>query len=433
MKRCQLLALDKFPVVLSLALTLLLAPSAWAAAREKVLYRFNGGKDGAFPSSNMVLDLSGNLYGTASRGGHTKDCTGSVSGCGVVFELKPSGSGKWRESVLYAFRGGTDGLQPSGNLVFDVAGNIYGTTFGGGGTGTVCTAIPGCGTVFQLSPEGDGSWKETILYSFQDGADGALPVGLTIDGSGNLYGTTITGGTEFGTVFELSPPREKGHAWKQTTLYSFQAFEIQTNPGLVFDAEGNLYGSWFQLYSCYPGCGVVFELKRESKSWQETDLYAFPGGGNGGEPMAGVILDSKGHLYGTGAEGGNNWGIAFELKRSGGKWTEVMLHNFCSLNNCADGAEPKAPLVLDQAGNLYGTAQGGGTGCGFPGCGVVFQLAPSKFGWKETVLHSFKGKPDGSGPTQGLTLDGKGHIYGTTSGGGNGANGGLGTIFELTP
>ena len=193
MKRCQLLALDKFPIVLSVALTLLLAPSAWAAAREKVLYRFNGGKDGAFPSSNMVLDLSGDLYGTASRGGHTKQCTGSVSGCGVVFELKPSGSGKWRESVLYAFRGGTDGLQPSGNLVFDVAGNIYGTTFGGGGTGTVCTAIPGCGTVFQLSPEGDGSWKETILYSFQDGADGALPVGLTIDASGNLYGTTITG------------------------------------------------------------------------------------------------------------------------------------------------------------------------------------------------------------------------------------------------
>lgn len=422
-----------FSVVLGLAVTLLLAPAVQAAAHETVLHRFSGRTDGAFPSSNLILDASGNLYGTASRGGNTKNCTGSIPGCGVVFELTPSANGKWQETVLHAFRGGTkDGLEPSGNLVFDATGNIYGTTYGGG-AGTSCTAIPGCGTVFELSPKGNGSWKETVLYSFQNGLDGALPVGLTIDTSGNLYGANIAGGTEFGTVFELSPPRKKGGAWKETTLYSFQAFEIQANPSLVFDGKGNLYGSWYQLYSCYPGCGVVFELKRTGKTWQETDLFDFPGGGNGGEPMAGVILDGQGHLYGTGSEGGNDWGIAFELKLSGGQWTEIIPHNFCSLNNCADGAEPKAPLVFDKGGNLYGTTEGGGTGCTFPGCGVVFKLAPSKFGWKETVLHNFKGEPDGSSPTEGLILDGKGNIYGTTALGGKGVSGGYGTVFEVTP
>ena len=260
-----------------------------------------------------------------------------------------------------------------------------------------------------------------------------LPVGLTIDASGNLYGATITGGTEFGTVFEVSPPSHNSSVWKETTLYSFQAFEIQPNPGLVVDAQGNLYGSWFQLYSCYPGCGAVFELKRTGKSWQEAGLFDFQGGGNGGQPMAGVTLDGKGHVFGTGAAGGNNWGVAFELKRAGSQWTEVILHNFCSRNNCADGAEPKAQLVFDNAGDLYGTTEGGGTGCTFPGCGVVFKLAPTKTGWKETVLHIFTGKPDGSNPIEGLTLDGKGNLVGTTAAGGKGANSGYGTVFELTP
>jgi hypothetical protein len=432
MQSSQLSVRYNLSVLLAVGLVLLLIPAAWAATHEKVLYRFTGGTDGAFPSSNLLVDASSHLYGTASRGGDQKNCTGSVPGCGVVFELTPSGNGAWQESVLHAFQGGTDGLEPRGNLVVDAAGNIYGTTYGGG-TGTRCTAVPGCGTVFELSRKADGSWKETVLYSFQDGADGALPIGLTIDASGNLYGSTITGGIEFGTVFELSPPGRSGSAWKETTVYSYQAFEIQANPGLVLDAIGNLYGSWYQLYSCYPGCGVVFELKRVANSWQETDLYAFPGGGNGGEPMDGVIFDSKGHLYGTGAEGGNNWGIAFELKHYGGQWREAMVHNFCSRNNCADGASPQAPLVFDNAGDLYGTTQAGGTGCAFPGCGVVFKLAHTATGWKETVLHNFRGAPDGAFPIEGLTLGGQGNLFGSTPLGGTSANGGYGTVFEVTP
>jgi hypothetical protein len=413
--------------------TLLWSSVAGATAHERVIHSFGGGADGAIPSSNLLLDAGGNLYGTALAGGDTKDCSNApVPGCGVVFELMLS-NGKWKEQVLYAFHGGTDGLQPSGNLVFDSAGNLFGTTYGGG-TGTSCTAIPGCGTVFELSPIGNGSWKETVLYSFQNGGDGALPVGLTIDASGNLYGVNITGGTEFGTVFELSPPIKKGGAWKESTLYAFQAFEIAANPGPVFDGKGNLYGSWYQLYACGTlGCGTVFQLQRSGKRWQETSLFDFSGGGYGGEPMAGVILDKQGNLYGTGAEGGNNWGIAFELKLSKGHWTESVLHNFCSSNNCADGATPQSPLVFDSAGNLYGTAEAGGTGCSFnQSCGVVFKLTPSRTGWKESVLHNFKGKPDGSNPSAGLTLDGKGNLFGVTPAGGAGKKG-YGTVFEVTP
>ncbi len=426
MQASRLRAVNKFSILIGLGVASLLVPGARAAAREKVLYSLSGVSDGAVPSSNLVLDAAGNLYGTASYGGDTKDCS---DGCGVVFELT-STNGKWREAVLYAFRGGTDGVGPSGNLVLDAAGNLYGTTFRGGSAN--CTG--GCGIVFELSPKSDGSWKETVLYRFQDGGDGALPVGLTIDASGKLYGTTITGGTEFGTVFELSPPAgDNDAAWKETTLYSFQAFEIQPNPGLVFDAKGNLYGSWYQLYQCSPpeACGTVYQLKSTDHRWEETNLYDFPGGGNGGQPMAGVILDGKRNLYGTGEDGGNNWGIAFELKRSGTTWTEVMLHNFCSLNNCADGSQPEAPLVFDKAGNLYGTTAGGGTGCAYPGCGVVFELSPSKNGWTERVLHSFKNEPnDGASPVEGLILDGNGNLFGTTPAGGSD---GRGTVFEVTP
>jgi len=414
----------------SVFVVVLLVSAAWATAHEQVLYRFSGGRDGASPSSGLLLDAVGNLYGTASAGGDPNDCsTYSIPGCGVVFELTLSSSGKWREHVLHAFHGGTDGISPSGNLVLDAAGNLYGTTFRGGSSN--CDG--GCGTVFELSPSADGSWKESVLYRFQDGGDGALPVGLTMDTSRNLYGANISGGTEFGVVFELSPPSHGGSVWKETTLYNFQAFEIQANPSLVFDGKDTLYGSWYQLYTCEPGCGVVFDLKRSGENWQETNLYDFHGGGNGGEPMAGVIVDSQGNLYGTGAEGGNNWGIAFELKRSGDTWTQVMLHNFCSRNNCADGSQPEAPLVFDQAGNLYGTAEGGGTGCNYPGCGVVFELSRSGNSWTETVLYTFKSEPDGSAPVQGLTLDGKGNLFGTTPTGGMGGNSGYGTVFEVTP
>jgi uncharacterized repeat protein (TIGR03803 family) len=412
MRYSRFSVLHRYFIFVGAIVALVVAPAAGARVREKVLYSFTGGTDGASPSSSLLMDASGNLYGTTSAGGNTNECTGNNGpGCGVVFELTPS-NGRWNESVLYAFQGGTDGSYPSGNLLLDGTGNIYGTTIYGG-TGTDC-GNSGCGTVFELSPNGGESWTKKVLHSFQYESDGASPAGLTADASGNLYGVTDW------TVYELSPSR--GGTWKETLLCSTNG----TNPGLTSGGKDDFYfteGSSLDT-------GNVSEVKLIGKLWHETDVYNFQGGGNGGEPMAGVVLDKHGNLYGTLEEGGNDYGIAFELKRSAGQWKESMLYNFCSRNNCADGARPDAALVFDQTGNLYGTTTNGGTGCGYPGCGVAFRLAHAKDGWTETVVHNFKGGVDGANPTQGLILDTKGSIYGTTPAGGSG---GHGTVFEVTP
>jgi len=417
MQRSHHTSLHGLPVLLCFAVMLLFSSPLQAKAREKVLYTFTGGTDGASPSSSLLMDASGHLYGTTSAGGNTNECVGNYSqGCGVVFELASS-NGKWQENVLYAFQGGTDGWFPTGNLIFDAVGNIYGTTLYGG-TGTNCNS--GCGTVFELSPNGDGTWTKTVIHSLQYGFDGAFPAGLTADASGNLYGVTTV---VTGTAYELS--RSQGGTWTETRLCSIDG----ANPGLAFGGKNSFYfteGTY--------AFGNVSEVKRIGRLWHETDLYDFRGGGNGGDPKAGVVVDKNGNLYGTAMDGGNDFGIAFELKRSAGHWKESMLYNFCSRNNCADGARPQAPMVFDHAGNLYGTTGNGGTGCTFQlGCGVVFKLAHTRTGWKEAVLYSFKHEPDGAGPTEGLTLDGKGNLYGTTPVGGTGPYGGYGTVFEVTP
>lgn len=409
--RCS--ACHNVSIVLAFVATLVLAPALQAAAHYKVLYRFTDGADGADPNS-LALDKAGNIYGTAAAGGDP-NCGNLNSGCGVVFELLPSGDGKWQERLLYAFHGRTDGAQPGGNLVFDASGNIYGTTSGGSAGGTV----------FELSPQGDGTWMETVLYRFSGVFDGEA---LTIDALGNLYGVISYAES---VIYELSPPQQKGGTWTETTIYTTPEF-VWIGSNLVLDQKGNLYGSWYPNFCC----GGVFELKHLDKSWKEADLYDFPGGGNGSEPVSGIIFDSTGRMYGTGISGGNNWGIVFELKPSGGQWDESMLYNFCSFNNCADGASPGAPLAFDQAGNLYGTTEAGGSACSNEryGCGLVFELTPTKSGeWKETVLHRFKGGLDGYSPYAGVVLDGKGHMYGTTFLGGTSSGHGYGTVFEVTP
>ena len=400
--------------VFCFGLALALTPAVCAGSRWKVLYRFNGGNDGAGPNA-IILGSRGNLYGTAQEGGGSA-CEYYYSGCGVVFEITRSNKGQWQEIVLYAFQGGTDGGQPVGNLLFDAAGNLYGTTTYGG-TGS-CQF--GCGTVFELSPRQNG-WTETALYSFQNGSDGAYPDGLAFDASGNLFGVSQSD-TYGSLMFELSPPQQKRGAWTETTIYTqdFGAF----SPNLVFDNKG-------LLYDTSPSSSNVFDLQQVGQNWQETDLFEFKGGGYGGKPESGIIFDNRGNMYGTAIAGGNNWGIAFELKYNGGKWKQVMLHNFCSWNNCADGALPYAPLTFDRHGNLYGmTEEGGkGSGNGCTGCGVVFKLSPARTGkWKETVLHNFQGT-DGQGSIIGnLVLDDKGRIYGIGTGIVS-----LGLVFEITP
>jgi uncharacterized repeat protein (TIGR03803 family) len=426
---------------MSIALTLLLVGSAWARSREKVLHSFRGGKDGFQPLSALVADAAGNLYGSTLQGGGS----GCFHGCGTVFELTPSTKGGWAEKILHSFKGGDDGEAPESSLVFDGAGNLFGTTVNGG-TGRNCsTRQAGCGTVFKLSPNGDGTWTESLLYSFQGSPDGAYPSGnLVFDAAGTLYGTTQGSGTGAGncgisgcgTVFALTP--KSGGGWTETVLYNFQGDNDGAEPwgGVILDPAGNLYGTTFYGGGspyCTLSCGTVFELKRVGGRWKETVLYGFLGGGNGDTPLGGVVLDSTGTLYGTLAGGGNDGGAVFELRHVGGRWKEHMLYNFCSVNNCADGFGPEAGLAIDQAGNLYGTTLSGGTGkCPAAGtsCGTLFKLVHTKSGWQETVLHNFGNGLDGFWPDSAVIFDAKGNIYGTTEGGGTAT---AGTVYEVTP
>ena len=277
---------------------------------ETVLYEFQGHNDGSAPEyGNVVFDRAGNLYGTTTAGGGT-GCQGS--GCGTVYKLSPSGSG-WTEQVLYRFAGGTDGAGPTSAVVLDAAGNLYGTTTAGGSA--ACSG--GCGTVYELSPSGSG-WTERLLYTFQNGSDGESPfAGLTFDQSGNLYGATFTGGSAGGgTVFQLSP---HGQDWSFSTLYSF-------TPGgygpygplenLAIDAAGSLYGTTY-LDGGTDGAGSVFKLAPHNGEWTFTTLFTFPAGGLGDpygqNPIGGPTVDSFGNIYGTTSEGGTQ-SCEFEIQ-----------------------------------------------------------------------------------------------------------------------
>jgi uncharacterized repeat protein (TIGR03803 family) len=335
--------------------------------RETVLYSFcaqSNCTDGAAPSAGLVFDQDGNLYGTTDSGG--------AHGGGTVFKLTPKG----KETVLYSFCAQTncaDGLGPWAGLVFDNKRNLYGTTYQGGANNG-CGFGVGCGVVFKVTPEG----KETVLYNFcsqTNCTDGTQPqAGLILDQKGNLYGTTQYGGkgefncTNFancGVVFKLTPQR------KETVLYSFNGagYGAQPYAGLVFDQNGNLYGTTASD-SQYPQQGIVFKLTPRGK---ETVLYGFclQDCTDGSEPYAGVVFDQKGNLYGTTDAGGaSGHGVVFKLTPEG---KETVLHSFCSQNKCTDGMYPYAGLVSDQIGNLYGTTVGGGP----YGRGVVFKLTPT--------------------------------------------------------
>ncbi len=380
----------------------------------------------------------------------------------VILTLASAATASWNEKVLYSFQGGTDGATPVGAVVFDGNGNLYGATQDGGSSS--CHSIVQCGTVYQLAPpakQGD-PWTETVLYVFKGNAsnDGASPYGgLVIDSAGNLYGTTGYGGTGncvllgsklgCGTVFELSPPKQKGDVWTETVLYSFPTAKQGYVPAgdLVFDSAGNLYGATIfgggfgaTCDPFYQYCGAVFELsppKTKGGKWTEKVLHGFKGGTDGANPNGALLLDGKGAIYGTTGSGGNQscksdsgigCGTAFELNPSAktrGAWTEEILHRFTGGN---DGAGPNGGLIFGKKGLLYGTGGGGGSGNGF---GVVFQLAHAKNGvWNETVLYSFQGGADGRDPAAPVTLASSGSLYGTTNALGKFFGG---TFFQLKP
>jgi uncharacterized repeat protein (TIGR03803 family) len=402
------------------------APS-FAASAEQVLYNFcslSGCTDGSLPIAGLTFDGAGNLYGTAGGGAY---------GYGVVFQLTPGTGGTWTETVLYSFcpvAGCTDGGGPRGNLVFDAAGNLYGTTAAGGAYGSACGGA-GCGTVFELSSNGNGTWTETVLHNFNNnGKDGWEPLsGLTLGTGGKLYGTTSSGGTSgacgslgCGTIFELSPGANG--TWTEKVLHHFCSVHAcadgrAPSAGLVLDPKGTLYGTTPTGGShnrpCGKlGCGVVFQLKRADLKWEENVLLSFntPGGS-----QAGLILDAAGNLYGTTSV------TAFELQKNDG-WAEKTLHKF---GEGKDGATLSASLVFD-SGNLYSTTLKGGAN----GSGTVFRLTPQSNGkWTETILHSFiNDSKDGFWPLANVIFDANGNLYGTTSAGGAHNSG---TAFEITP
>jgi uncharacterized repeat protein (TIGR03803 family) len=332
---------------------------------ESVLYSFSGGADGGQPSAGLVLDAAGNLYGTTKFGG-SANCN---LGCGTVFQLKPA-SGGWTETVLYSFSGGADGREPYATLLFDTTGNLYSTTLFGGNVGSVCSS--GCGTVFKLTPA-SGSWTESVLYAFAGGTDGASPYhGLVFDPAGNLYGTTYAGGASGnGTVFKLAPG---SGSWTESVLHPFAGGSDGKNPygGLILDASGRLYGAAFQGGA--PGFGIVFELLPTLKGgWRERVLHTF-GNAPSANPVASLVMDPAGNLFGTTMAGANltscggGCGTLFKLvPASGGNWTYTVLHIF---GRGTDGFHPTGDLVLDPAGNLYGTTEAGGA----QGSGMVFEI-----------------------------------------------------------
>ncbi len=374
-----------------------------------VLLTFTGEADGSQPYAGLTLDNAGNLYGTTTE----------YQGPGTVFQLKHSNGG-WTLNTLFAFNG-SDGSIPQGRVVFGPNGSLYGTTTYGG--------LLGYGTVYNLKPSATACktapclWTETVLYSFTGGDDGSLPyfVDPVFDQEGNLYGTTIEGGSgeggAGGVVFKLAP---SNGGWTQSVIYSFTGTDHPYS-GVIFDAAGNLYGTTSE--GGQYGYGSVYQVAPSGSGWTESTLYSFQGTTDGAVPIGGLIFDQSRHLYGT-----TSAGTVFELLPSGGNWMFALVHR---LNG---GGGPEGNLVIDSAGNLYGTAYSDGA----YGFGSVFKLKPANGGWTYTSLHDFTDGSDGGYPIGGPTMDANGNLYGTTvSGGSQGGNchnsGGCGVVWEITP
>jgi uncharacterized repeat protein (TIGR03803 family) len=388
----------------------------------------------ATTKEKVIYSFAGGGSGSTTSGILTFDKAGNLYGVavgagtgqnGVVFELTRAKSGQWTKANLYSFLGGDDGSGPEAGVIFDKAGDLYGVT-GGGGSGS-------SGTVFELMPGKNGDWTETVLYSFTGGPDGGFPNSiLSFDEAGNLFGTTESGGSPGnGTVFELMPGQSG--RWTEKVLHAFKghADGMQPLAGVIFDGAGTLYGTT-ESGGKY-GLGIIFELSpAKAGKWKETILHAFQGTPDGSNPAAGLVL-SGGILYGTTYSGGDSTcgvdggcGTVFQLASNGSKWKESIIYSFQG----SDGIESLATPVFDQAGNLYGTTFEGGSGsCNV--CGTAFELTPiGNNNWQETVLHDFGSKSGDAGtPASGVIVNKSGKLFGTTTLGGNDN---AGAVYEIT-
>jgi uncharacterized repeat protein (TIGR03803 family) len=415
----------------ALALFVLLTISVAHAQTFTVLHSFTGGSDGGSPAAGLTVDAAGNFYGTTPSGG---------AGYGTVFKLSHSRSG-WLLSPLYSFAGPPDGATPVARVVFGPDHTLYGTTKYGGSQ-RVC-GNRGCGTVFNLAPPPAACktsvcrWDETILRSFSTG--GLIPESeVTFDSQGNVYGTTNQsasyrdggGGCEpCGDVYELLP---SNGGWTEDDIYAFSGFTLGDTGGypvggVIFDKSGNLYGTTGN-YGCE--FGTLFQLTYSGSTWTETNLHSFCGGNDGAYPVSSLIRDDAGNMYGAtpGAYPGYGSvrGSAFMLIPSNGGWDYSLIYTFSEY-----GGGPAGSLVMDTAGNLYGTTvTGGKLGCGSYGCGTIFKLSPASGDWTYTELYDFTGGDDGGAPYSNLIIDTAGNLYGTASIGGQS---GKGVVFEFTP
>jgi len=424
----------KFSLNLGRVATSLLGVSLLAAntfaTTEKVVYSLQGPPDGSSPQASLVADSAGNLYGTTEVGG---------SNYGAVFELSPpaTAGGTWTEQVLHTFQNdSTDGTYPTGTLVFDKQGNLYGTTQEGGPSGT--------GTIFELTAPttAGGEWTEAILWTFPANfLKGYSPAGkLSIDAAGNLYGTTGAGGpkvktcTLCGVVFELVKPKTSDQVWAERVLYNFGVVAhdgFVPSPDLLL--RGGMYGT--TRAGGTNNYGTVFQLTPHTGLWTETILYNFASS-EGIVPQGGLIADAAGNLFGTTSSGGTDetcsCGTIYELSPpavAGGAWQKSTLYSFTGLS---DGARPFGPLWRDSLDDLFGTTTIRGESQ-HGGAGTVFKLkAPAVSGgvWTFVLLHDFGTTPgDGGAPLGGLILQ-NGLLYGTTQAGGTDN---LGAVFSVTP
>jgi uncharacterized repeat protein (TIGR03803 family) len=343
-----------------------------ANGTETVLYSFcaqTNCTDGRYPYGGLIADKNGNLYGTTAAGGKG----GGADGGGTVYQLAPDGT----ETVLYSFCSRTvcaDGSGPQGGLIADKKGNLYGTT-AGGGSGYTCGEQTGCGAVFKLARDGTESVLYSFC-TLASCSDGRGPNATLIDRAGNLYGTTSGGGAQNGgTVFRIATDGTESVVYSFGSLTNC-ADGCDPLGNLIADTNGNLYGTTYQGGgTCPDGCGTVFKVAPDGT---ETVLHAFTGGSDGANPYAGLLGDKTGNLYGTTELGGgtDNCGVGpagcgtvFEITATG---SETVLHSF---GNGRKGAYPFGELLVGARGHLFGTTEAGGT-CGSNGCGTVFELSP---------------------------------------------------------
>jgi uncharacterized repeat protein (TIGR03803 family) len=427
----------KSTFTLPVSIALLATAIVCARADEAVIYSFKGTPDGANPQGRLVSDDQSVLYGATEHGG-LDDKKGNTYG--TIFQLTPSAAEKpkWSHKVLYRFKGGHDGASSLGGLIIDHQGALYGTTPFGGDSNH--------GDVFKLTPSADkeAEWTKTVLYNFKGAPDGAIPKShLVFDNQGAIYGTTTEGGLPLGVsdftngiVFKLTPPKAGDREWVESVLYRFNG-NLSNNfansghaNSVILDDHGALYGTVSETTTL----GYVFKLTPpgpDQPNWKETILHNFTGSPDGEDPSNGdLVLDDRGALYGATTRGGPTdgqntaGGTVFKLSPpgQGTEWVETQLANF---QGPADEISPNGDLVFDGRGALFGTTSGGPDGDG-----SIFIIVPTGSGsgqWVEALEHNFSGKSDGRRPSSGL-IDRDGTMYGTTYEGGTS---GFGAIFQF--